>query len=266
MTRRLEHTPSPDDPGFTHAQRTFLTETLRLTPLGQADETAMTVRDLCDPAQCARALDALAPRIGAPSRRVAASLLGKRLSFLLTGACLYALSACNRALVVSPDSCLIELSHDGTRWVSSLPLTDTHGTPLPGEAERGPARDRVIERLFTEVIAPLWQSFHEASGVPPRMLWENTAVRVYSLYERRLDQLTDPADRARCKADFDRLLTAPAALFGAPFNPIARFHHAPVTLCDGQKQRYRKTCCLYFQATHPAEYCQSCPLLKPLSA
>ncbi|ART62648.1 IucA/IucC family C-terminal-domain containing protein [Kushneria marisflavi] len=247
---------------FTPQAWAFLTDTLALVSAQHSDVRAARVAELCEPDRCARMLDQLSPIIGSPGRRVTASLLSKRLGFLLTGAGLYALSACNRALDVSSDNCLLEWAHDGGRWTSSLPLISLESISLAG-SEREAHRTRLVTRLFAGVMQPLWQTFHEVSGVPLNMLWENAAVRVYSLYERRMAKLDDPQARARRDEDFNFLLTAPPALFGAPWNPLGRFYYPETPTVDGRTQRFRRTCCLYFKATCPAEYCQSCPLLKP---
>src|SRR5699024_5945609 len=94
------------------------------------------------------------------------------------------------------------------------------------------------------------------------MLWENTAVRIYSLYERRMATLEGGA-AARRDADFNFLLRTDPALFGMPFNPLHYFRFCPTRLSDGAEVRFRRTCCLYFQATCPQEYCRACPLLRP---
>ncbi len=252
---------------FTPQAWAFLTDTLGLAPATRADACAATVSGLCEPEYCARVLDQLSPVIGSPGRRVTASLLSKRLGFLLTGASLYALSACNRALDVSSDNCLLEWAHDGSRWTSSLPLISLESVSLESVSLAGPEREAhralLVERLFAGVMQPLWQTFHEVSGVPLNMLWENVAVRVYSLYERRMAGLDDPQARERRDEDFNFLLRADASLFGAPWNPLARFYYPAIQTDDGRTQRFRRTCCLYFKATCPAEYCQSCPLLKP---
>lgn len=251
-----------DATDFTPQAWAFLTDTLGLAPMPRADARAATVSRLCEPEYCARVLDQLSPIIGSPGRRVTASLLSKRLGFLLTGASLYALSACNRALDVSRDNCLLEWAHDNGRWTSSLPLLTLESVSLAGPG-REARRAVLVERLFAGVMQPLWQTFHEVSGVPLNMLWENVAVRVYSLYERRMAELDDPQARERRDEDFNFLLSADASLFGAPWNPLARFYYPAMQTDNGGSQRFRRTCCLYFQATCPAEYCQSCPLLKP---
>ncbi len=246
---------------FSEAQWAFLTGTLGLQDKAPSNGCALAVEAFTTPAYCRSLLDELGPLIGSPTRRVTASLLCKRLSFLTTGVCLYALSACNRGLDLSPANCLIDCSHDGTRWTSVLPLHDTTGYPL-GDANREGARQAIVRTLFADLLAPLWSILHQVSGVPRRMLWENTAVRVYSLYERRLTTLEDRAAQARCESDFSFLVEAAPSQLGLAFNPLQDFLFPRTRLCDGRAVRFRRTCCLYFQATCPASYCQTCPLLR----
>lgn len=251
--------------GFGEAEWAFLTETLRLKNAAEADPLrSLPVAAFMHPERCRTLLDQLGPIIGSSSRRTTASLLSKRLAFLMTGSCLYALSACDRGLDVSPDNCVIEYGHDNGSWTSSLPLHDL----VPRvwrEGEREASRDAIVRTLFAELLTPLWDVLHQVSGVPRRMLWENTAVRIYSLYERRMASLAGRAATRR-DADFDFLLGAEPAWFGMPFNPLHKFRFRPIRMGDGAEVRFRRTCCLYFQATCPQDYCRACPLLHPRKA
>ena len=54
------------------------------------------------------------------------------------------------------------------------------------------------------------------------------------------------------------------ALFGLDYNPLSHFRRPPTLVEDGQRSiRFRRTCCFYYLATEPAEYCSTCPLLRP---
>ncbi|MES1925844.1 IucA/IucC family C-terminal-domain containing protein [Salinisphaera sp. T31B1] len=245
---------------FSAADWQYLTGPLQLIEAAGVDHPTLSVADFTDPARCRLLLDELGPVIGAPSRRITASLLSKRLAFLITGASLYALSACNRTLDMSADNCRIDPSHDGRRWTSCLPLHRLEAQAWPAD-QRDHARGVLVDQVFAGLIAPLWAVLHQVSGVPMRMLWENTAVRVYSLYERRMADFTEPASIARRDADWHFLIDAPAALFGWSANPLARFLYAPTRRANGDTVRFRRTCCLYFKATQPPVYCRTCPLL-----
>lgn len=253
---------------FTEPQWATLSGPLRLRGESQRDlPRSLAARDLLDEARCIALLDTLGPLIGSPSRRISASLLGKRQSFLLTGACLYAMSAYDKGLQLSLDNTVIEYGHDDGLWSSSLVLRDlTTSRPPPGG--RDAWREGMATQLFAGLLQPLWETFYRATGVSRRILWENTAVRVYSLYEKRLATLDCAATRQRCAEDF-RWLTeaAPAGVFGLDYNPLAHFNR-PFTLLDegARAVRFRRTCCFYYEASSPVEYCSTCPLIRPKRA
>ncbi|WP_342594170.1 IucA/IucC family C-terminal-domain containing protein [Salinicola lusitanus] len=253
---------APRTHGFDPAHWRYLSDTLRLKPAERADTRSMNVADFLDARRCRELLDHLGPTIGSPERRTTASLLSKRLGFLLTGAPLYALSICDRGLDLSAANCVIEYAHDQGVWTSSLPLWTLESEALAA-SRRHSARREILHTLFAQTIAPLWRTLREAGGVPERILWENLAVRIYSLYERRLSDVGNARARERREADYDFLLTAEPSLFGLDFNPLARFFHAHTAMSDGDEVRFRRTCCLYFKATCPREYCRACPLIKP---
>ena len=77
-------------------------------------------------------------------------------------------------------------------------------------------------------------------------------------------KLEDPQVRQRAEADFHWLMhEADPALFGLSYNPLAHFRRDPTLLPDGKSIRFRRTCCFYYQASNPVEYCAACPLLRP---
>jgi len=237
---------------------------LRLKPMVQRDrQRSLSARALLDDETCIALLDQLGPVIGSPTRAITASLLAKRFSFLATGACLYAMSVCDQGLLLSLDDCVIEYGHDDGLWTSSMPLADRPPQAYAA-GERDAWRAAIVEALFAGLLAPLWQTFNRVSGISRRILWENTAVRVYSLYEKRMGKVEDPLIRLRHEADFDWLLQEAApALFGLDYNPLRHFRRPPTQLEEGKSIRFRRTCCFYYEATKPAEYCSTCPLLRP---
>ena len=251
--------------GFSAQEWSVLGGVLRLKDCAERDPLrSLMARDLLQEDVCERLLDALGPVIGSPSRAITASLLGKRLSFLATGACLYAMSVYDKGLLMSLDNTVIEYGHDDGLWTSSMPLH--HGQPLTyGANEREAWREALVRALFAGLLKPLWQTFNRVSGVSRRILWENTAVRVYSLYEKRMVKIEEPSVRERYEADFKWLLTeAEPSLFGLDYNPLSHFRRPPTLVDEGQRSiRFRRTCCFYYLATEPAEYCSTCPLLRP---
>ena len=255
---------------FTALQWTELSGALALMPerAVSPDRQTIDTRALCNVQRCRAILDLLGPTIGSSSRAITASLFAKRIAFLVTGPSLYAMSRYDQGLDCSIENCVTDYTHRDGVWQSRMVLKSlVTQRPTPGHRESW--RDTVIHRIFAEHLAPLWETFQAASGIAPRILWENTAVRVYSLYERRLAKLDDANERARALEDFNYLThTAAPELFGLSSNPIRRYYFEPTCVpstaaLPQQAIRFRKTCCLYFKATQPPEYCSTCPLIRP---
>ncbi|MGY2197499.1 IucA/IucC family C-terminal-domain containing protein [Pseudomonas gingeri] len=254
---------------FTEEEWALLSGALRLRSAQQRDPRSLAARALLDPETCERLLQALGPLIGSPTLAITASLLAKRFSFLSTGACLYAMSVYDKGLLLSPDNCQVEYAHDDGLWTSSMSLNEISPlTCAPGEREAW--RESIVASLFAGLLQPLWQTFYQVSGISRRILWENTAVRVYSLYEKRMAKVEDPLVRQRHEADFHWLLNeAEPTLFGLDYNPLRHFRRPPTLLApagkdtEGKSIRFRRTCCFYYEASNPVEYCSTCPLLRP---
>ncbi|CAI1971990.1 Uncharacterized Fe-S protein [Serratia ficaria] len=250
---------------FSQEQWAQLSGGLLLTTAAQADPArSLPAVELLDDACCEQLLRTLTPTIGSPSLAITASLLAKRVSFLTTGACLYAMSAYDQGLRLSLDNALIEYGHDDGRWTSKIPLHNISPFGYQPD-EREMWRAEIVTSLFAGLLAPLWQTFSRVAGISARILWENSAVRVYSLYERRMAKIDDELIRKRCETDFFWLCEqAEPALFGLDINPLRHFRR-PATAVEGQAcgVRFRRTCCFYYKASIPIEYCSTCPLLKP---
>ncbi|WP_439851266.1 IucA/IucC family C-terminal-domain containing protein [Pseudomonas syringae] len=249
---------------FSESEWALLSGALRLRQADERDPRSLPASALLDDDVCEQLLNTLGPIIGSPSLAITASLLAKRFSFLSTGACLYSMSIYDKGLVLSLDNSVIEYAHDDGLWTSSMPLADV--SPLcyePGMREAW--RERIVSTLFRDLLQPLWETFNRVSGISRRILWENTAVRVYSLYDKRMDKVEDPVIRERYQADFDWLLNqADPSLFGLSYNPLKHFRRPPVLLeAEGKSIRFRRTCCFYYDASNPVEYCSTCPLLRP---
>jgi len=209
---------------FDRAQWQVLSQSLQLARAADRDvDFAVDTTDLLDVDRCRSILDAVGPAIGSPSRVVTASLLAKRIAFLATGPSLYAMSAFNLGLNLARENCITEYAHRDGLWQSRMVLKDL-AVDRPEDGRRGEWRERVMQRVFAEHLTPLWGTLHEACGIAPRILWENTAVRVFSLYERRLAKLDSEPARRQARDDFDYLMhRAPGRVFGLAAHPLIRF-------------------------------------------
>ncbi|HKS34478.1 MAG TPA: IucA/IucC family C-terminal-domain containing protein [Enterobacteriaceae bacterium] len=246
--------------GLTEAQWHSLSQTFRLRPGEQADARSLPAREWLDEAGCAALLERLAPVIGAPDAAIAASLLVKRLAFLVSGNVLYAMTVFNQGLHLDLNRTHLEYAHDNGLWTSALPVEDLQFLPCPPDS-REAWREAIVDALFAGFFAPLCHALSRSSGLPVAILWENIAVRVYSLYEGRMANLDAQAERRR-REDFAWLTEqASPGLFGLDNNPLKRFRRPAKKLPEGQGyRRFRRTCCFYYKASKPVEYCLNCPL------
>ncbi|WP_225087698.1 IucA/IucC family C-terminal-domain containing protein [Pectobacterium colocasium] len=260
---------------LTPQQWTMLSGTLQLTDATQrTGQESCPSRRVLDPDYCRGLLATLTPLLLSPSHKIAASLLAKRIGFLTTASSLYALSVYNKGLNMTLDNSVLEFGHDRL-WTSTMPLYDlTVSQPEWGTREAW--RDSLFDTLFAQHLSPILHTLSTVSGAPLRILWENVAVRVFSLYEQRIEW-DDPA--AMCapgmtlaqqvQQDFDALLAAPGERFGCDENPLRPFFRAKTRVPVAGRSvsfrdvRFRRTCCFYYKASQPQEYCQNCPLLRP---
>lgn len=244
---------------LTPAERAYLQAHFRLRTRDEADPRNRLAHSLLDADICRQMLKTMMPLTGAPDLAITASLYVKRLAFLTTGNVLYAMSVFDKGLILSLTECQLEYAHDNGLWTSSLPANLVESTaPADGREQW---REMIVGALFKDFLSPLLNVLSEVSGIPIQILWENVAVRVYSLYQGRMDDL-DPQQEQRRQADYDWLLNkADPAVFGLPWDPLKRFNRPLKQTLTGEKVRFRRTCCFYYKATCPVDYCHNCPLL-----
>lgn len=215
---------------------------------------------LLDDEQCLATLEQIMHALGAPNLKVAASLTIKRLAFLVLAPTLYSLSRFDKGLDVSLSQCVFDFRLENRIWQSKLPLKSVQITPLCGD--RAAWRAQVFRRVLAEHLTPVVETFQRLTCSPKRILWENVAVRVFSIYERRVLPGLEGERQAIAQADYAWLLSEEAsAVFGLETNPIAEFDTAFTELeSGGELVRVRRTCCYYYRATEPQEFCSNCPL------
>lgn len=209
-----------------------------------------TVADLLDPEGCGRYLDALTAALRSPSRAITASQFVKRYAALVVVPVLYTISRYDKAFVIPAEQCRIaHAAGEGKGWSPRVYLGDAEAVAPASDAQREAWLQAAGERLFAGHLEPLLRACSSAASISKAILWENAAVRVYSLYRKRLSATEERGRRERIAGDFDYWLhRAPAALFGEAYNPLQRF--------DGGM---RRTCCLYYRVSAVGEYCEACP-------
>ncbi|MBW4080655.1 IucA/IucC family C-terminal-domain containing protein [Paenibacillus sp. S150] len=215
--------------------------------------------ELIEAEACSDYLDRLSVLLKSPSRGVAASQFIKRYAFLTAAPMLYAMTVFNKGLDFSAGNCRLP-SPSGRSWLEHIGLDETN-TSIPGTDGRQAWRDTLLQALFAGNLGRLIQVMSKVAHVPKAILWENVAVRVFSLYEKRIGLQGELHGQARRQADFQYLIDhAPGALFGEKHNPLKRFYSRPgSSSVPDSHLRVRKTCCFYYEVAGSAEYCSNCP-------
>ncbi|WP_256760514.1 IucA/IucC family C-terminal-domain containing protein [Cohnella sp. WQ 127256] len=192
------------------------------------------------------------------------SLFAKRYSYLIIASSLYAMSVFNKGIDYSIANCHIESYYQGQAWLPRVRLADWP-VSQPTEGNRKEWRDQIIHNIFAENIAKAWLSLSKMAPISKAVLWENTAIYVYWLYENKFGEGVSADQNSRVQEDFEYLLNeAPAHLFGENKNPFARFNSPKkATLASDVPIRIRQTCCYYYLASdEPEDYCPTCPKIK----
>ncbi|GIQ69141.1 IucA/IucC family C-terminal-domain containing protein [Xylanibacillus composti] len=192
----------------------------------------------------------------APDLRTAASIFAKRYGYLLTVPAFYSFSVWNKSLQLHSDRLYLEPSDSEEHWLPRLGVPDTVTVP-ESAAERELLRDTLIQAVFADHLHPLWSLLSETASISKQVLWENTAIYLYWLYETLLHSDLPEDVMKRVREDLDYVLHADFRLFGtAQKQPLAKFY-TDKRQVDDQLIRIRQTCCLTYMAS--GSYCKSCP-------
>ncbi|WP_411347822.1 IucA/IucC family C-terminal-domain containing protein [Paenibacillus sp. WLX2291] len=283
---------------WNEAEWTTLIQDLRMTDQ-PADDVAhsIDVTELLIPDKAAAYLHTLQDIYESDSLPLIASMFAKRYSYMIVAPSLYAMTMFGKGLRITPDNCRVESIFKGDIWLphlrvqqkDALLLHDADSTSVtcditntyeitnscsadesqqqhaPEHAQQVPLneaqRDAYLHTIFADHLQPVWNSLSKAAGVSRAILWENTAIYVYYVYETMLSDPSYDYNRQRIEEDFAYLKgSAAASLFGERWNPVSRFNtpKRPLPGSDTPR-RVRQTCCLYYQSADDAAYCSVCP-------
>jgi ferric iron reductase protein FhuF len=174
------------------------------------------------------------------------------------------MSGFNKGLDGSLENSVFEYSLENRIWQSKMPLKDTSVSIWKDSDKEGRDvwRDEILRKVFAGHLTLLVEHFYRLTKVSRRILWENVAVRVFSIYEQRILAGVTEEKRATAEADYAYLLDKNTTkLFGLNENPLTVFYREKqLTALSEKSVRVRRTCCFYYQATEPPVYCGSCPL------
>lgn len=230
----------------------------------QDEPLAIDSSKLLDDDLCLDTLRKIMPELGAPNLKITASLVIKRVAFLTLAPVLYAMSGFDKGLDGSIENSVFEYPLDNRIWQSKMPLKETSVSVLENSDNeaRDAWRDEILSKVFSGHLTLLVEQFYRLTKVSRRVLWENIAVRVFSIYEQRILASVTEEKRATAEADYAYLLDKTTTqLFGLAENPLTVFYRdKQLTALSENPVRVRRTCCFYYQATEPPVYCGSCPL------
>ncbi|WP_137169581.1 IucA/IucC family C-terminal-domain containing protein [Marinomonas sp. FW-1] len=231
-----------------------------LTPFMQSEVLAIPSSMFLDDQQCLMILEKIMPVIKAPNIKVTVSLILKRVAFLTLAPVLFAMSRYDKGLNVKEGNSVFHFAQEDGHWRSSVALKKLSVSQPDGN--RVAWREKLLHNAFAGHLTLLVEQFHRLTRTPKNILWENIAIRVFSIYESRI-LLGVPEERKTvAQEDFSLLLDPNTTeLFGLPKNPIADFYFemSQVPYIE-EPVRIRQTCCYYYQTTDPADYCGACPL------
>lgn len=249
---------------FEPEQVELLSTNFRLTKHISSDRTlSVSSIELTDPEVCIAYLRRAADIFQTTDLAAIASQFSKRYAFLTMASGLYAMTMYNKGFHYSIDNCHVESVFKGDSWLPEVRLTDWNVTePTGGNRERW--REHIIRSIYADNIAKVWETVSKVAKIPITILWENMAISVYWLYEKRMIEGATAIQQERIQADYSYLIDqAPAELFGIEENPLTKFN-SPKTVCSSSELpiRKRKTCCMLYKIPQRSTYCTTCPLVK----
>lgn len=243
-------------------QYQVLADNYRLTREVTEDRTyCLPFTDLLDLDKSQAYLEKVSKIYETDSSVATVSMFAKRYAYLVIAANLYAISYFNKAYNLELENGDMESEYHGGAWLPKARLKDwTLTEPVPGR--RAEWRDEVLERMFAGNLSRVWAALAKHAKVPKSILWENTAIYVYWLYEKNFGEGANPKQQQQLEEDYHYLLHgAPAHLFGEKRNPLIQFN-SPKIARSGYEQplRVRKTCCFYYITSDKQDdYCSTCP-------
>ncbi|SDW19379.1 siderophore-iron reductase FhuF [Marinococcus luteus] len=202
-------------------------------------------------------LENVTAAINAPSKMVAASQFSKRYARFVTEPAFTALTMDEKMLDLSPENTVLYTDFSQDSWKPEFHLLESTGQKKSTYQEK---RAILTEQVFAGHLTPVWKLFSHISHLPMPILWENTAVRVFSLYEKKIRNSASFAEIERLEQDLYYLVyEAPGELFGERNNPFRLFHQKLQKTQEGEWIRERRTCCFNYAVNDCGNYCAACP-------
>ncbi|SES06100.1 (2Fe-2S)-binding protein [Salipaludibacillus aurantiacus] len=214
-------------------------------PFVQKQSEQIEATNLILPETCEAYIHKLGKAIDSPSLLVSASQFSKWYARAFACRALKLQTTDGKCIDVSLEKTIIHIDSAGDKWKQEIELLSRK--PITA------SWDETIYKVFCDHLTPIWRTLNEITKIPMPTLWENTAVRVFSLYEKAFAKNADMKFRDQLNKDLHYLVyEASGELFGETSNPLYPFYTG-----DAGTRR-RKTCCFYYK-TGEGNYCTACP-------
>lgn len=244
---------------LTPSEIEYLTENFRFKSYVESDEL-ISFEQLTDPVFFKSYLDEIQHHFGTDKKYVAASQFVKRIGFALAMPVLYAMTIYDKKLDTSLSNCFIASDFKNGKWMPQLYMENLE-TVEPSLDDRLSWRESISENLFKKNLTPLLKNISVVASVPLPILWENVAIYVYWLYEKRIQEGVQNGLKRQILSDFYYLIhQGPGCFYGEVENPLKKYFGAMCELpISVEPVRIRRTCCFYYDIAPNGEYCTTCP-------
>ncbi|MBM7569730.1 (2Fe-2S)-binding protein [Aquibacillus albus] len=236
----------------------YLVEHFRILTESKDEETKFPLAKLKDESFLKEYLCQLTQEFNTDKIFVSASQFMKRIGYVLVVPTLYTMTVHNKNINIKETNSYLIPRRQNEIWMPHL-LVDPNYIETCTMSERRKWRDQVVNDLF-RLIAQIIANVSSVSNVPNPILWENVAVYIFWLYEKRL-QLESTVNDNVISGDFDYIIHhVPVDVFDQSYHPLLRFYQSKHVLSDtGDQLRMRRTCCFYYETNSNGGFCKNCP-------
>ncbi|WP_179298891.1 IucA/IucC family C-terminal-domain containing protein [Evansella halocellulosilytica] len=217
----------------------------------------ITALELTDEKKCKDYLNKVTEKIQSPSLMVTASQFSKQYARFITTPAFSTMTLQEKGFDVSLENSVLKTDWSGANWNKEIDFMKERTWDIP---KRKIGREDIVNKVFANHLSQVWRTIANVANVPKLILWENTAVRIFSLYEKKLQENASSSDKKRIEEDLDYLVhEAPGSLFGEKRNPLKQFFQPKRGDKDGDVVRERQTCCFYYEICNGEKFCSVCP-------
>jgi ferric iron reductase protein FhuF len=244
---------------LTLEEKQYLANNFRFISETQGEET-ISLERLLDKEFLKSYLIELSDNFQSDKFFVTASQFVKRLGYIMTVPILYSMTIYDKKVDIGLENCHLLSKFSKGTWLPQLYLHN-HSVEEPSEDDRLQWRETLLTRLFRDNISKVLDSISEVSSIPKSILWENVAVYIYWLYEKRIKEGVPNGLKRQILSDFYYLIhQAPGSMFGEANNPLQKFFGAMCeTPFSTEPIRIRRTCCFYYELNPKGDCCLTCP-------